>query len=213
MNQKTLARHDQLMQDYFDTHEYIGGKPWHEMAVTADDPEEEGGDGLPLAKDSPGPSDVHVPNTGGKTKDKIGDEDDEENVPVDRGKFTIEKIDVEKRLVGGWASVIERPDGTPIVDSQGDVIFEDDLVEAAHAFMAKSRELGYNHKIKKGLGTIVESVVFTKGLKEKMGLPASFPTGWYILAKVHDDDVWALVKSGELKAFSIGGSGVREPVE
>ncbi|MDZ4864383.1 MAG: XkdF-like putative serine protease domain-containing protein [Gemmatimonadota bacterium] len=122
----------------------------------------------------------------------------------------IEKLDEDQRLVGGWASIIEHPDGTPIVDSQGDVILEDDLVEAAHSFMQKSRDLGLDHRIK-GVGTVVDSVVFTRDLKKALGLPSSFPTGWYVTAKVDNEEVWQAIKKGELLAFSIGGTGLREP--
>lgn len=121
------------------------------------------------------------------------------------------KIDDEQRLVTGWASVIDAPDGSPLRDLQGDVILEKDLVKAAHAFMLKSRTAGYNHTRKVGIGEVVESLVITKELKRQLGLPDSTPTGWLITVKVKDAGVWKMVKSGELQAFSIGGSATREP--
>ena len=36
--------------------------------------------------------------------------------------------------------------------------------------------------------------------------------GWVVAYKVFDDDVWAMVKSGELAAFSIGGKAIKEEI-
>lgn len=122
------------------------------------------------------------------------------------------KTDEEQRLVTGWASIITNPDGTPYVDSQGDVILEKDLVDTVNDFMAHHRHLGDSHARITGIGTIVESLVVTNDVKKILGLPPTMPSGWLITAKVLDDDVWARVKSGELAGFSIGGRAVREPI-
>jgi hypothetical protein len=139
----------------------------------------------------------------------------ERSGPVDEdlnATLKVEKTDSDQRLVTGWVSIIEDEQGHPLEDIQGDIIHEADLVEAAHKFMKESREAGDNHARVKGIGTVVESTVFTRDLKEKLGLPTTFPTGWLITIKVDDDSVWRRIKQGELGAFSIGGSGIREPM-
>jgi predicted ABC-type ATPase len=122
----------------------------------------------------------------------------------------VEKTAEEQRLVIGWASVISDALGQPIVDSQGDVMDEGELLKAAHAFMSDHRSLGDSHRRIDGIGTIVESLVLTSSVKQALGLPASTPTGWLIAAKVDDEAAWQRVKSGEYGAFSIGGTGTRE---
>lgn len=128
---------------------------------------------------------------------------------------TVTKIDQAKRLVTGWAIVIENPDGTPHVDTQGDVLDEDELVQAAHAFITK-RAAGEMHlkgpggKDARIVGSIVESLVITKALKQMLKLPADTPVGWLITVKVEDDAAWKKVESGEYQAFSIGGQAIRE---
>lgn len=127
-----------------------------------------------------------------------------------RAEVSVAKTDPDQRLVYGWVSIIEDQYGNPITDSQGDLLSEEDLLAAAHDFMKESREGGVDHKRITGIGTVVESIVYTRELKAKLGLPPTFPTGWFIGVKVDDEDTWRRVKAGELKAFSIGGTGVRE---
>ncbi len=60
----------------------------------------------------------------------------------------------------------------------------------------------------------VESIVFTPEKIEKLGLePDALPIGWWIGFHVGDDEVWAGVKSGRYKMFSIRGTGTREPLD
>lgn len=127
------------------------------------------------------------------------------------GEFS--KLDDDKRLAFGWASVIE-VNGVPVVDTQGDLIHPDDLETAAYSYIQKSRKGGHMHRRNEldepvHVSDIVESVVFTKEKIAKMGLPESTPIGWWIGVKVHDDDVWGEVKKGGLAGFSIHGRGRR----
>lgn len=118
------------------------------------------------------------------------------------------KLDPDKHLVYGWASVIEEG-GNPVVDHQGDVISSDDLVSAAHGFMSDHRNPGLIHlDFGKQYGSTVESMVFTKELQAALGINLG-KVGWLICHKVTDPNLWADVKSGKFPAFSIGGSGKR----
>lgn len=123
---------------------------------------------------------------------------------------TVTKVDEERRVVYGWASVIEE-DGKPVVDLQGDVITEADLVTAAEGFMLDSREAGDGHVRTSGIGKAVASIVMTKELQAALGIDLK-KVGWLIGFKVEDDATWAMVKSGEYAMFSIGGMGRREPM-
>jgi hypothetical protein len=67
------------------------------------------------------------------------------------------------------------------------------------------------HKGRK-TGEVVESLVFTKGLQQSLGIDLG-RCGWFIGTKVHADDVWQGVKDGTFGGFSIGGHGHRTAIE
>lgn len=121
----------------------------------------------------------------------------------------ITKVDEEQRVAAGWASVIEVA-GEPVVDSQGDVITEDTLVKMARRFVSETRKAKAMHKGGQ-VGEIVESLVMTKAVQNAMGINLG-KVGWWIAVKVNSDKIWQKVKSGELRAFSIGGRGRRTEV-
>jgi hypothetical protein len=122
----------------------------------------------------------------------------------------IVKVDDEQRTVWGWASVIAE-DGKPVVDRQGDIITEADLIAAAHDFMLNARQAKAMHEGDR-VGDVVESMVLTEDRAKALGIPGGGKVGWLIAMKIHDDAVWKRVKAGELRAFSIGGRGKRREV-
>ena len=120
------------------------------------------------------------------------------------GKIT--KRDDEKFLVFGFASMAE------VEDSQGDVISIDELEKAAYDFVAYSRMGGELHEAM-GVGTVVESMVFTPEKLSALGLAEdALPHGWWIGMKVRDTETWQKIKNGNYQMFSIGGRAVREAV-
>jgi hypothetical protein len=121
----------------------------------------------------------------------------------------ITKVDEDQRLVSGWFSVIE-DGGERVVDAQGDVISEAALVKAAHDFMRDSRAGKAMHQGRRA-ADVVESIVFTRDLQKALGIDLG-KVGWFATMKVRDDEVWKRVKSGELCAFSIGGTGRRRKI-
>jgi hypothetical protein len=123
----------------------------------------------------------------------------------------ISKVDNEKRLVFGWLSVGKKPDGTVIVDKQGDVLDDNEEIEkSAYSFVMNSRDGGEMH-VRKGVSTMVESLVSTPEKRKAMGIPEGvLPDGWWGGFYVKDDEVWKGVKSGKYKMFSVHGKGVRK---
>lgn len=117
----------------------------------------------------------------------------------------IEKMDEDQNLVFGWFSVIEK-DGEPVVDSQGDVITENELEKAMYDFVLNARAAGEMH-MRKDAGKLIECMVFTKQKQELMGIDLGFIGAWGGFKL--DDDTFAKVKSGEYEMFSIGGTGTR----
>lgn len=117
------------------------------------------------------------------------------------------KTDDEQRMVYGWASVVTEK-GEPVVDRQGDVIRADTLVKAVNEFMEHVR-VGKAMHTGSQVGVVVHSLPITKEIGEALGIQSD-REGWVVAYKVFDDSVWAMVKSGELAAFSIGGRAVKE---
>lgn len=126
----------------------------------------------------------------------------------------IVKVDEDKRLVFGWASIIKDESGKILLDRQDDFIdSEDELEGAAYDYVLNSRDGGEMH-VRRGVSKMVESVVFTEEKQRALGIPVgSMPTGWWIGFKVTDNSVWNQVKKGEYAGFSVHGSGRRESTE
>jgi hypothetical protein len=119
------------------------------------------------------------------------------------------KTDDEQRMVYGWASVITE-NGEPVVDRQDDMIEADTLVKAVNEFMEHVR-VGKAMHVGEQVGTVVHSLPITKEIGDSLGIQSD-REGWVVAYKVFDDDVWAMVKSGELAAFSIGGKAIKEEI-
>lgn len=138
----------------------------------------------------------------------------DEEVPVDDDVyidvgFDISKAREDEGLVSGWANVAINKDGSIPLDWQDDVIAPETLEKAAIGFMMDYRGSGEMHKgVSKG--TVVESIVLTKEKQQAIGIPdGTVPEGWFITVKVHDPEVFAKVKDGTYKMFSIQGTAKR----
>lgn len=119
--------------------------------------------------------------------------------------FEVSKAREAEQLVSGWASVSVNADGSIPLDWSDDIIAPDTLEKAAIDFMLNYRDSGEMHD-GDSKGTIVESIVLTKAKQEAMGIPeGTVPVGWFITVKVHDAEVFAKVKNGAYKMFSIQG--------
>ena len=119
------------------------------------------------------------------------------------------KTDDEQRMVYGWASVITEK-GEPVVDRQDDMIEADTLVKAVNEFMEHVR-VGKAMHVGEQVGTVVHSLPITKEIGDSLGIQSD-REGWVVAYKVFDDDVWNMVKIGELAAFSIGGRAIKEEI-
>jgi len=130
---------------------------------------------------------------------------------VKRAVGQITKVDEDQRLVFGWASIIKDEVGKVLLDRQDDYIDDEaELEKAAYSYVLHSRDGGEMH-IRKGVSTMVESIVLTKEKQAALGVPeGSMPVGWWIGFRVNDDRVWNQVKKGEYIGFSVHGTGQRK---
>lgn len=123
----------------------------------------------------------------------------------------IVKVDEDQRLVFGWASVITEKN-KPVIDTQGDIIEPAVLLEATTEFMEDVRTGKKMHKGNR-IGMVVHSFPLTAEISKSLGIDLKGREGWIVGMKVEDDKTWELVKSGDLKAFSIGGKAIREEID
>ena len=118
----------------------------------------------------------------------------------------------DKNLVFGWASIAVQKDGSTISDLQGHSIDIEDLEEAAYNFTINYRKTGEMHSVDP-LGEMVESFVVTPEKLAQMGLAKdALPLGWWVGFKV-PPEVFAKVKTGVYKMFSIQGKATLEPID
>lgn len=116
------------------------------------------------------------------------------------------KADEEKRLLYGVALEPET------VDSQNDKANEAEIEKAAHGFMIQSRLMDLQHKevVDPKKATPVESYITLTDMviNDKLIKKGS----WVVVTKIFDDEIWQMVKSGEIRGYSIRGFGRRKPV-
>lgn len=131
----------------------------------------------------------------------------------DETPFKIEKAVSDRQLVFGWANVCKTKDGEVPLDWSGDVMSAEILEPAAYAHVLKYRATGERHR-GEAKGILVESVMFTKEKMQAMGIPEGIvPEGWWVGYYIPDANVFAKIKSGEYKMFSIQGGGIRRKVK
>ena len=129
---------------------------------------------------------------------------------MERFNIPITKLDEDRRIAFGWATVVSRADGEPVVDLEGDVIDGNSLEKAVYEYVLISRDADEMHTKFEGVGRLVESMIFTREKLEKIGVPVgTVPLGWWVGFKIDDESVWAKVKDGTYRMFSIFGAGRR----
>jgi hypothetical protein len=144
-------------------------------------------------------------DTGTDVLDKKEDNMTNDNVEVDISEgLEIVKVDDDRRLLYGVFLWPEK------ADHDGDVISVKDIEMVAHGFMADYRKVDemHNQIIE---ADIVESALAWEDNLKFFGKTLDKGT-WFGAIKVHDDIVWAKVKDGTYKGFSVRISGVREPI-
>jgi DNA adenine methylase len=114
----------------------------------------------------------------------------------------IRKRDDERRLV--YCVVLE----PETVDLQDDIVSFDTIEKASHTFLQRFRVVGDQHCVKAD-ADVVESYLAPVDFEMEGQLVRK--GSWVMAIKVHDDELWAAVKSGEYTGFSIGGTAVRVP--
>jgi len=114
------------------------------------------------------------------------------------------KMDEEQRVVWGWASVATE-DGKPVFDVHGDHIPMSELTKASIDFMENVR-VGKSLHEGEQVSVVIGCLPLSQELAKALGIESN-REGLIMGFRVHDDQTWELIKSGDLPALSIGGSG------
>ncbi len=117
----------------------------------------------------------------------------------------IKKADNEKQVA--YCVVLE-PNS---VDSQNDWMTAEDIEDAAHSYIMKSRVIGSQH-MKTIKAEPVESYIAPHDMywdEGENGSQIVKKGSWVLGIKVHDAGEWEKVKSGEYSGVSVGGFGTR----
>lgn len=122
----------------------------------------------------------------------------------------ISKVDDEKRLVFGWASIVE-DNGNLVIDRQDDVIRPEEMEKAVYDYNVASRTANTDH-MGGEKAVLVESIFFSAEKQASLGIDLK-KQGWWVGYRVTDEEAWAGVKSGRYKAFSIEGASTRKALK
>jgi hypothetical protein len=127
----------------------------------------------------------------------------------------ITKINDEKRLVVGWASVITDEKDRPIADYQGDIISLDELEAFTWRLVIAGGAGGAGEMHERPAGDVVEAFVVSRERREAMPevfSPGPGPSGLMIALRINSDETWTAVKDGRLRELSIAGDAERVEV-
>jgi uracil-DNA glycosylase len=115
-----------------------------------------------------------------------------------------------------------------IIDQQNDWCPPFDVQEACHNYLENYSVVGLNHE-EQTEATVIENFTVqyptdedhTKAMANQPHRAYRIPYGnqmvhsgaWVLGVRIKSADVWAQIERGEIRSFSIGGSGVRTPLD
>jgi hypothetical protein len=136
----------------------------------------------------------------------------EENfIALSKHEVELKEVDKEKRILMGAALIPNKKIYRVNAKKEEYYIYfsEDTVRKAAHLFQMNSNQNNatYEHKTELKDMSVVESWIIDDTEMDKSKVYGfDLPKGtWMILMKVNNDDVWAKVKAGKVKGFSIEG--------
>jgi DNA adenine methylase len=109
----------------------------------------------------------------------------------------------EEQFVLGVVLVPEEP------DLQDDIVSAAEIRNAAHRFMEWYQAIGLQHERSTSI-KVLESFIAPTDLQ--LGDTLVKAGSWLVGVHVTDPQIWAMVKDGRLRGFSIGGYANRVPV-
>jgi hypothetical protein len=159
-----------------------------------------------VEKIGPGVNSVHVATAGDQVSDTVCDMCGKSPCECSNDNFIITKAGEEKRLAYG---VVMRP--APFVDSQGDTCTIEEIEKMAHDYLSNSRAFDLQHllSLDEDKAVVVESYIAPTSMT--IGNKFIEKGAWVVCTFFKSEELWGLVKSGAVKAYSIAGRGTRIP--
>lgn len=123
-------------------------------------------------------------------------------------KIELAQVDEEKRLLLGAALIPNKRIYRNINDNEFEMFFKEETIERlSHNFFKQqnNNNSSLEHELKLEGMSVVESWTVTNPKTDKsVNFGKEYPKGtWVTMMKVDNDEVWAKVKNGEIKGFSI----------
>ena len=123
-------------------------------------------------------------------------------------KIELAQVDEEKRLLLGAALIPNKRIYRNINDNEFEMFFKEETIERlSHNFFKQqnNNNSSLEHELKLEGMSVVESWTVTNPKTDKsVNFGKEYPRGtWVTMMKVDNDEVWAKVKNGEIKGFSI----------
>ena len=123
-------------------------------------------------------------------------------------KIELAQVDEDKRLLLGAALIPNKRIYRNINDNEFEMFFKEETIERlSHNFFKqqKNNNSSLEHELKLEGMSVVESWTVTDPKTDKsVNFGKEYPKGtWVTMMKVDNDDMWAKVKNGEIKGFSI----------
>lgn len=117
----------------------------------------------------------------------------------------LKSIDSDKKL---FTAVVLRPD---VPDAHGDIYDADVVEKACHDYNQFCRQGNLQHLIQTDLMIPVESWIAKSDMT--LGEGTILKGDWVMTAKVENDEIWDMCKSGEFTGFSIGCKSLVENLD
>ena len=131
---------------------------------------------------------------------------------ADTNRYVLAKVDEEKQMLVGPALIPEKRIGRldDITGEEYEVFFSAETVRvASEKYMKEERtnQHTYEHEVPIDGVTVVESWLIEDPARDKSSLYGfKLPKGtWMLSVKVHNEAVWAEIKNGDFRGFSIEG--------
>lgn len=168
----------------------------------------------PPATEAAAPAEAPAPDVAAKAA-RAGVDKKQANPRLQKAlaqRVTFWATDVQKDANGTEQRIALGPVLIPdVADLQGDVIKAAEIEKTADAYMEFYRNRGNQH---------TELVNDKVAILQSWTTPVDFTIGervvkagtWLMKVRYYDDAMWEQVKKGELTGFSIGGTGVRKPL-
>ena len=123
-------------------------------------------------------------------------------------KIELAQVDEEKRLLLGAALIPNKRIYRNIDGNEFEMFFTEETIEKlAHSFMRNqnNNNSSLEHELKlEGMSVVEAWTVENPETDKSANYGKTYPKGtWVTMMKVENDDVWAKVKNGEIKGFSI----------